>query len=199
VQSRTAFSTSPSGCTGGNPVLNQNCNYNSGEILNKNNEPTQIKNNEQEVNQEKNTTGSQVAEQRRSEVASAVQEILQVAERDSGVGQQVKIIAQAQVQNQETLETSLQKVQSRSGFAKFFVGPDYGEINNAKKLLEQNREQIKQLDQAKNQFTDQDDQQKLTEQIQLFEQSNQEIENSLNTSQEGFSLFGWIFRLFAKI
>lgn len=92
----------------------------------------------------------------------------------------------------------MQKVQNRSGLTKFFVGPNYEEIGNAKKLLEQNREQIKQLNQVKNQLVNQDDQQKLTEQIQLFEQSNQEIENSLKTSQRGFSLFGWLFKLFAK-
>ncbi|MFH1890490.1 MAG: hypothetical protein ABIJ91_02925 [Candidatus Kuenenbacteria bacterium] len=186
------------------PITNQDCeipNQNSQNESQANqiqNEPTLIKNNEQEVSQEKNITGSQVAEQRRSEVASAVQEILQVAERDSGVGQQVKIIAQTQAQNQEKLEASLQKVQNRSGLVKFFVGPNYEEINNAKNLLEQNREQIKQLDQIKNQLTNQDDQQKLTEQIQLFERSNQEIENSLDISQKGFSLFGWLFRLFTK-
>lgn len=228
IRARSVLSSSPSNCIGGNPISTQNCNYDSSEISNKDsvaeiknylpasiknqntqkaeesqdnqlqNEPTQIRNNEQETNQEKNTTGSQVAEQRKSEVASAVQEILQVAERDSGVGQQIKIIAQTQTQNQEKLEASLQKVQNRSGFAKFFIGSDYGEINNAKKLLEQNREQIKQLNQVKNQLANQDDQQKLTEQAQLLEQSNQEIENSLNTSQKGFSLFGWLFRLFVK-
>jgi parallel beta-helix repeat protein len=244
VQSRTTLSTSPSGCTGGSPILSRSCNYVAPcdsdtwscgnwsdcsangsqarvctktfncpdietespvinqhcEISNQNsqNEPTPTKNNEEEVSQEKNINDSQVAEQRRSEVANAVQEILQVAERDSGVGQQVKIIAQTQVQNQEKLEISLQKVQNRNRFVKFFVGPNYEEINNAKKLLEQNREQIEQLNQVKNQLVNQDDQQKLTEQIQLFEQSNQEIENSLNTSRRGFSLFGWLFELFSK-
>lgn len=179
------------------PTTNQHC-----EISNKPTTQQTTQNNSDESlskDQEKNTTGSQVAEQRRSDIASAVQEILQVAEKDSIVGQQVKIIAQTQTQNQEKLEAILQKVQSRSGFTKFFVGPDYGEINNAKKLLEQNREQIKQLNQVENQLSDQDDQQKLTEQVQLLEQSNQEIENSLNTSQKGFSLFGWMFKLFVKI
>lgn len=139
-----------------------------------------------------------ILEQRRSTVADAVQEMVKVAERNGGVGQEIKTIAQAQVQNQEKLETSLQKVQSRSGFAKFFVGPNYGEINNAKKLLEQNREQIKQLDEVQNQLANKSDKQKLMEQVQLLEQTNQEIENSLNTSQKGFSLFGWFFRLFTR-
>ena len=253
VQSRTILSDSPSGCTGGNPVLSKSCNYIAPcssdiwscgdwsncsadglqtrictktfdcpdiqtespttnqhcEISNQNlqsgsqanqvqNESSSIKNNNQKVNQEENTTASQVAEQRRSEVANAVQEILQVAENNSEIGQQIKTIAQTQAQNQEKLESSLQKVQNRSGLAKFFVGPDYKEINNANKLLEQNREQIKQLNQIKNQLVDQNDQEKLTEQVQLIEQTNQEIENVLDVSQKGFSLFGWLFRLFVK-
>ncbi|OHA95768.1 MAG: hypothetical protein A3C63_02060 [Candidatus Zambryskibacteria bacterium RIFCSPHIGHO2_02_FULL_39_82] len=217
VQSRSTLSSSPSACVGGNPVLSQSCNYTSSAISNKvsnietkdsppvstNNQNPQndsilTKNNEQEVGQEKPITNSQVAEQRKSDVASAVQKIIQITEKDSEVGQQVKTIAEIQAQSQEKLETSLQKVQSRSGFTKFFVGPNYSEINNAKKLLEQNREQIKQLDEIQNQIINKNDKQKLTEQVQLLEQTNQEIENSLNTSQKGFNLFGWIFRLFTK-
>ena len=148
----------------------------------------QIQNQEQEA--------IQVAEQRRSQVANAVQEMLQVAERNGGIGQQVMMIAQNQ--NQEKIELSLQKVQSRSGFAKFFIGPNYGEINNAKKLLEQNREQIKQLNQIKTQLSSQSDQQILTQQIQTLEQANLQIDNSLGTAQKGFSLLGWVFRLFSK-
>jgi len=216
-QTRTITSTQPENCTGGNPILSQSCNYTLGAIPNKvsnvetkdnppistnnqnlQNDSTLTKNNEQEVNQEKTITSSQVAEQRKSEVANVVQNIIQIVEKDSGVGEQIKTIAQTQVQSQEKLEISLQKVQSRSGFTKFFIGPDYGEINNANKLLEQNREQIKQLDEVQNQLTDKTDKQKLTEQVRLLEQTNQEVENSLNTSQKGFSLFGWIFRLFVK-
>ena len=68
-------------------------------------------------------------------MASAVQKIIQIAGKDSKVGEQVKTITETQAQSQEKLETSLQKVQSRGGLAKFFVGPDYGEINNTKNYL----------------------------------------------------------------
>ena len=224
MQTRFVSSSLPSACIDGNPVLSKGCGYVSSVISNKvsdveikdnptvstNNqnsqnepqinqiqsEPSLVKNNEQEVIQEKNTTDSHVVEPKRSEVADVVQEMLQIAERDDEVGQQVKIIAQTQTQNQEKIKVSLQKVQSRNSFTKFFVGPNYGEVNNVKKLLEQNREQIKHLDRI--QITSEDDKQKLTEQVKLLEQTNREIENSLNTSQKGFSLFGWIFRMFAK-
>jgi len=161
-------------------------------------EESQIQNQEQVRTQTQAQQESATSEQRRSQVANAVQEMLQVAERNGGIGQQVRTIAQNQNQNQEKIEASLQKVQSRSGFAKFFVGPNYGEINNAKKMLEQNREQIQQLNQIKNQLVNQGDQQQLTEQIQVLEQANLQIENSLGTAQKGFSLLGWMFRWFAK-
>ena len=175
----------------GNQIQNQNQVKSQGEA-------NQIQTSEQQGTQTGNKAGSAMAEQRRSKVANAVQEMLQVADRNGGIGQQVKTITQAQTQNQEKLEASLQKAQSRSGFAKFFVGPNYGEINNAKKVLEQNKEQIKQLNQVKNQLANQGDTQNLTQQIQTLEQANLEIENSLGTAQKGFSLFGWMFRMFSN-
>jgi hypothetical protein len=175
----------------GNQIQNQNQIKNQGEA-------NQIQNNEQEGVLGQNQSNSGIAEQRRSQVANAVQEMLQVAERNGGIGQQVKTIAQTQTQNHEKLEMSLKEIQGRGGLAKFFVGPKYGEINNAKKMLEQNREQVKQLNQIKNQLTNQGDQQTLTQQIQTLTQANLEIENSLGTAQKGFSLLGWMFRLFSK-
>lgn len=173
-------------------------NRESNKVVNGNLSVPSIKNYKQKATPENKMTDLQVVEQRKSEVADAVQEILQITEKDSEIGQKIKIITQTQTQNQEKLETSLQKVQNRGGLTKFFVGPDYGEINNTKKLLEKNREQVKQLDEVQNQLTNKSAKQKLTEQVQLLEQTNQEIENSLNTPQKGFSLFGWIFRLFVK-
>lgn len=47
----------------------------------------------------------------RAQVANAVQEMLQVAERNEEFGQQIKTIAQNHNQNQEKIEASLQKTQ----------------------------------------------------------------------------------------
>jgi len=175
----------------GSQVQNQNQIKNQGET-------GQIQNSGQEKAQNQVGAGSGTASQRRSQVANAVQEMLQLAERNSGIGQQVKEIAQTQTQNQEKIEASLQKIQSRGGFSKFFIGANYGEINNAKKVLEQNQEQVKKLNQVQNQLVNQGDQQQLSEQIKTLEKTNLEIENLLGTEQKGFSLFGWVFRMFSK-
>jgi DsbC/DsbD-like thiol-disulfide interchange protein len=163
-------------------------------------EEKQIKteNKEQEKKQTQEELNVVVATQRRSNVATAVQEMLHVADRNGGIGEQVREIAQKQTQNQEKLEVSLQKIQNRNKFVRFFIGQNYGEINNAEKTLEQNREQIKVLNEIKVQLTNEGDEQLLTEQIQTLEEANLEIENSLEVSQEGFSLFGWMFKRLAK-
>lgn len=141
--------------------------------------------------------GSMVQQQRMSQVGNAVQEMLQMAEQNAGVDQQLRNAAQVQMQTQEQLEANLEQVQSRSGLAEFFIGPNYNAINAARELLEQNREQIRELNEVKNQLMNQAEQQNLAEQIQIIEQANQEVENSLEDSQKGFSLLGWLFRLFA--
>ncbi len=154
---------------------------------------------EAESNQvEKPGLNNQNMIQRRSRVANAVQEMLHVAERNGGLGKQIRTIAQNQNQNQERIEANLERVQSRSRIVRFFIGPDYSEINNADSILRQNREQIEQLNQIKNQFTNQSDQQQLTEQIRVLEQANSQIEESLTSEQRKFSLFGWLFRSFSK-
>jgi len=142
--------------------------------------------------------GSEMSQQRRSKVANAVQQMLQVADRNGGIGQQVRVIAQEQNQSINQAEESLSKVENRNGFVKFLIGPNYGEINKSEKLLEQNREKIEQLNQIKTQLPNQGDHQMLTQQIQVLEQANLEIENTLKNSQQGISLLGWMFKFFSK-
>ena len=159
---------------------------------------TQQGNQNQIQQQNQQSQGIQTSEQRRSQVANAVQEMLQVADRNEEIGQQVKVVAQAQNENSEKLEASLQKIQNRNSFVRFLIGVDYKEINSAEQVLTQNQEQITQLNQIKTQLENQADQDTLTQQIQLLEQANQEIQNSLDSSQKGFSLLGWAFKLFSK-
>jgi hypothetical protein len=140
----------------------------------------------------------QMAEQVRSDVANAVQAMLQIADRNGGVGAEIKLVAQAQNDNQIKIEDSIKKIDSRNGLAKFFIGPDYAEINNAQSVLEQNKAQVSQLNQIKAQITNQSDQQNLATQISNIEQANAKIETSLNQSGNSFSLFGWLFKMFNK-
>ena len=153
--------------------------------------------NQGEENQIKNNSDND-SQQRKSRVASAVQEMLQVSERNGGIGEQVRVVAQSQNQNQVELESILEKVQSRNNFAKFFIGSDYKAIDNAEAILEQSNQQIQELVQIQNQLENEGDQQILAQQIQLLENVNAEIESALDNSQTGFSLLGWMFKFFSN-
>lgn len=175
----------------GNEVQKQN-------MINNQGEEQQLQIQTQEQLQDGTGNQKNVSQQRRSQVAGAVQEILQLADNELSVGEQIRVIAQAQNQNQEKLENSLEKVQARNSFTKFFIGANYKEVNSAENILEQNQEQIRQLNEIKNQLINQEEQDVLGEQIQVLEQANLEIKGSLDDSQKGFSLLGWMFKLFAK-
>ncbi len=134
----------------------------------------------------------------RSEVANAVHALLQIASSTGGVGQEIRTIAQNQEKNQETLQTNLQKIASRSGILSFLIGPDYGAIKAAQATLAQNEEQITALNQIKSKIANASDTQALAAQIQTLTQANAGIQANLSASQKGFSLFGWLVSAFVK-
>ena len=92
------------------------------QISNGSENQVQSQNQEQNIspaarqNQEKNQEqqGQVNAEQHRSTVANFVQKLLQVSEREKGIGAQVKTIAQQQNQSAETTIQATEKIQTRS-------------------------------------------------------------------------------------
>lgn len=139
---------------------------------------------------------SSMGEQRRSQVANAVHQMLQVADRVGGIGEQVRVIAQSQQQNHEEVEAKLERIKERSGFAKFFIGPKYDEIEKAKDLLEQDKDKIKDLEDLKSILTNEEDKAKITEQVEVIKKAMTEVENIIGEEQKGFSLFGWLAKVF---
>ncbi len=141
---------------------------------------------------------SDKAVQRRSAVANAVQEMLQVAERNPGVGQQIRAIAQTQTQNQEQIEAEMNHVKNRGRLKKFFFGPDYKNLNSIEDRLANHEEKLGQLKQLADQITNQADAEKLQEQIQVMEQVKAELEKETAEESKGFSLFGWLNKMLSK-
>ena len=132
---------------------------------------------------------------RKSRVSNAVQSMLEVAERNQSVGQQIRNIAQNQIQVQEEAEGALEMAQQRKGFMKFLVGPDYSQLKTVEDRLNRHNQNLEQLRALKEDIDDADTT-LFDEQIQIMEEVKQEMENELGESRSGFSLFGWINKLF---
>lgn len=176
----------------GNQVQNQNQTQNQGE-------DTQLQNKNQEQEQNENEKGgADRAKERRSEVANAVQKLLEVADSNQTIGEQIRVMAQKQNDDHEKIEQGLEKIQNRNQFVRFFLGVNYKEVRTAEALVAQNKARIQELEQLKSQTTDAQEQQKLTEQIKTLQSVNSEAEKALQDSQKTFSLFGWAFKFFSK-
>ena len=142
--------------------------------------------------------GSERSIDRRSQVANSVQEMLKVAERNAGIGQQIRTVAQTQNQIQEQAEEAIQEAQKRSKFTKFLIGPNYGQLKQVEENLGINTEQLKELKELKNQVENSEDVVILEQEIFKMEEIRTDLELEVKNERKGFSLFGWMNKLFSK-
>jgi len=146
------------------------------------------------------TPRSQMAQQHMSQVALAVENMIKLASRlgYSGTGDQIRVIARSQGESEDNVNQALDKAQTRSRFAKFFVGPNYKELKEAKQEIEQNRLRIQELNQIMSQISNETDKTELANQIEILEQQNTVLQNNLDEVTSGFSLFGWLSKIVNK-
>ncbi len=156
----------------------------------------QSQNQNQEQNQEKQ--GQINAEQHRSTVARFVQNLLQVANREGGIGEQVRTIAQQQNQSADTTVQAMEKVQIRSKVKTFFFGSDYKNLGTLRSEMVQTRNRLEKLNKLMENIQNEEDKTELQSQIQILKQEQTRIESFMKADESKFSLFGWFIKLFNR-
>jgi len=151
---------------------------------------------EQVQGQNQKQQGQINAEQHRSAVANFVQSLLQVAEREGGMGQEVRVIAQQQNQSASTTIQAMEKVQTRSKVKTFFFGSDYKNLGALRSEMVQTKNRLEQLDRLRENVQNEGDKTELQNQIQTLEQEQIKIESFIKAEEGKFSLFGWLVKLF---
>ena len=194
VQQQVKTSPSPTG----NQVQNQN------QVNTQNQgEDSQLQVNTQEQESLEDGTGegpqnrNQNAVENMSEVAKQVQQLLQVRTA-GGIGEQVRQIAEEQNQAQTQIQEQLNKLESKGKLARLLTGTDYGAVKNLKAQLEQNQLRIRQLEQLKTQLSNQSDITMVQATIEALVQQNTALQEQITAEEGTKSLFGWLFRFFAK-
>lgn len=145
-----------------------------------------------------NNRGRINAEAHRSAVANFVQGLLSVADREGGIGQQVRVIAQEQNDSKETTAEAIDKVEKRSKIKTFLLGTDYKNIGVLRSEMVKTRNHINQLNRIVNQAENEQNKSELQAQIQNLAQEEADINNFITQNEEQFSLFGWAVKLFVK-
>ncbi|MDO8566042.1 MAG: hypothetical protein Q7S04_02550 [Candidatus Moranbacteria bacterium] len=145
---------------------------------------------------EKNAKGQTTAESHRSVVATFVQSLLAVADREGGIGAQVKVVAEQQNDTKDRAADLIYAVENRNKIKTFFIGTSYKNLGELRSQMVQTRNQIDQLRRLAAKAENPEDKVALETQIQSLEQEAQKIDTFITDNESQFSLFGWAVKLF---
>jgi hypothetical protein len=134
----------------------------------------------------------------KSVVSTFVHNLLDVADREGGIGAQVRVIARAQNDAATTTAEALNRVEKRNKIKRFLIGSDYKNLGALRNEMVQTRNRIEQLKNLMEQAETAADRTELQNQIQTLLQEQTRIENFVKTQESKFSLFGWLVKLFKK-
>jgi hypothetical protein len=151
-------------------------------------------NDKEATSSDKNITG----EEHRSTISNAVQGILGVADREKGVGEDIKVIAKAQDESKSTVANAIDKVKNRSKVKTFLIGTDYKNIGQLRSEMVKTTNQIDQLKKLMDKMTSEGNKTDIQKEIQALEQEQQKISDFINANESKFSLFGWFVKMFNK-
>lgn len=151
-----------------------------------------------EENQEQENE-QKLGEKHRSTVSNFVQELENVADNEnSGIGEQVRLIAQEQNQVREKIADEIESIQERNKIKTFLFGSNYKNLGALRSEMVQTRNRLEKLTRLMEQTTNEADKTELQNQIQTMEEERLRIENFVEENESKFSLFGWLVKLFSK-
>lgn len=140
--------------------------------------------------------GKSVSEEHRSAVATFVKSLLSVADRQGGIGAEVRIVAQSQNDSASTTIKAIEKVEERGSLRTFLFGSDYknlGVIRSQIATIGKNIEKLKTLLEKTLGTTDKAE---ISAQIKVLEDQKTKLDAYVEANEDVFSLFGWFNRLF---
>jgi len=134
-------------------------------------------------------------EEHRSEVANFVQTLLLVADRNGGLGEEIRKIAREQASSSEDVAEAVERVEERSRFRIFLIGTDYKNLGEIRSELVKTESRVEKLKREMEKLIPFEQDQIKTE-ITKIESEKEELLKFIEDNESQFSLFGWLVKLF---
>ncbi|MFH1431731.1 MAG: hypothetical protein ABIG84_00750 [archaeon] len=133
--------------------------------------------------------------QNQNRVRLAAQSLIQMENMMGGVGKQVSEVAKGFDNSVQATIRAEEKIQTRSGFVRFFAGGDSKSAGELETEVNQNLERIRQLNQMRD-GCDCDEEVKamMQEQIQNMEQEQLRLQELAQNEKKSKGLLGWIWK-----
>lgn len=145
-----------------------------------------------------NAEGQLTAESHRSTVATFVRNLLDVADREGGIGAEIRVIAQEQNDSASTSAEAIAKVESRNALTTILFGSDYKNLGVLRSELATTTNHIERLKNLLDKTTNEADKAELSAQIQGLEDSKVRVDAFVQAHENAFSFFGWFIKLFVR-
>jgi hypothetical protein len=142
------------------------------------------------------STSTTTAESHRSVVATFVKSLLSVANREGGIGAQVRVIAQAQNDSASTTEEAITKLETRSKLKTFLIGTDYKTVGELRAEISKTNANLMQLESLRDKAVTASARAELDIQIEALEKTQAELEAFVEAHEDAVSMFGWLAKLF---
>lgn len=145
-----------------------------------------------------NDNGQLTAETHRSTVASYVKSLLDIANREGGIGSEVRLIAQAQNDSASTSVEAIAKIEGRSALKTFLIGSDYKNLGQLRSEISKTQNNTSKLKNLQTRAISDATKTDLAMQIKALDDSQIKLDTFVKANENSFSLFGWFVKLFSK-
>ncbi|HEY0221043.1 MAG TPA: hypothetical protein VGC58_02360 [Candidatus Paceibacterota bacterium] len=122
-----------------------------------------------------------------------------VADKDNGVGVEVRAVAKEQASTSERVSKNIEKVEMRGAVKTFLVGSDYKTLGELRSDMKVTENSISRLTKAKEKAVDASVKSELETQIKVLEKEEVKIDTFIEAKKGKASLFGWLVKLFVKV
>lgn len=132
----------------------------------------------------------------RSVVAEAVKQLNAVADREGGIGEQVRVIARQQNESKDRALEAIEKVEKRGNVVTFLFGVDTKTLKELRKEIELTRKNEKEIRKAAQEAEKIENKAVLEKQAEILKSEVERMEKIEAAHDEAFSLFGWVNNIF---
>lgn len=145
--------------------------------------------------------GHLIAQAHRSAVAAFAESLLQVAdredERETGLGERIRIIARAEKEDEPTATTAIERVAFRGALSLLVFGSDHRHLGLLKTSLAATEERLAELVQVRENASDPVTRAMLLTQMERLRKDQEILRAFVVAHENRFGLLGWVAKLFS--
>lgn len=137
-------------------------------------------------------------DEHKSEVAIVVKSLLSIANRDGGIGEDVRLVAQEQSSTSARVKKDMDEVNGESKIKVFFFGTSYKNTGDLRSTIVTTQNHIDRLKKAQDKTASASIKADLEVQIKALEEVSVSTQTFVDAHEGKFSLLGWLIRPFSK-